>query len=94
MQIVLGTGNPSKVFEINKITNDENIAISGEIEEGEENEIVIESMDEYLERKNINKEDSEYDFDEIFAEYYDAEREKELIDLIKTDPYMKNLKGP
>lgn len=25
MQIILGTGNPSKVFEINKITNDENI---------------------------------------------------------------------
>ena len=81
------------VIDENVITNDENIIISGEIEEVEENEIVIESMDEYLERKNINKEDSEYDFDEIFAEYYDAEKEKELIDLIKNDPYMKNLKS-
>jgi DNA polymerase III sliding clamp (beta) subunit (PCNA family) len=57
------------VIDENVITNDEKITISGEIEEVEENEIVIESMDEYLERKNINKEDSEYDFDEMHTAF-------------------------
>ena len=77
----------------NTTENDEFSNISGEIIETEELDIEIESIDEYIERKHINKEDSDYDFDEIFAEYYNPEYEKQLMDLIKNDPYMKNLNG-